>query len=122
MEGGLFVSLSSFLGLSRQYVEMHYQKTKESLYLHINKSKKVSKSTMNFSSNYYDFIQPPVSDPVVDEAPPTKKPTRLAIGVEGGFSGGVEKVEWEESFSLVVLPEFTVIPLPNTQLAQKVCM
>lgn len=26
------------------------------------------------------------------EEPPVKKPTRLAIGVEGGFSGGIEKV------------------------------
>ncbi len=26
------------------------------------------------------------------EEPPEKKPTRLALGVEGGFSGGVEKV------------------------------
>ena len=32
-----------------------------------------------------------VQDANLDE-PPTKKPTRLAIGMEGGFSGGVEKV------------------------------
>ena len=32
-----------------------------------------------------------MQDVTLDE-PPTKKPTRLAIGVEGGFSGGVEKV------------------------------
>ena len=32
-----------------------------------------------------------VQDATLDE-PPTKKPTRLAIGLEGGFSGGVEKV------------------------------
>ena len=54
---------------------------------------------------------------MVDEAPPSKKPTRLAIGMEGGFNGGVEKVEYEESYSLLVLPEFTIIPLP-----QKVCV
>ncbi len=40
-EGGLYVSLSSFLGLSRRCLEMHYQKTKESLYLLIKKTKKV---------------------------------------------------------------------------------
>lgn len=57
---------------------------------------------------------------MTDEAPPTKKPTRLAIGVEGGFDGGVEKIEYEETFSLVLLPEFTVIPLPEPQLPQKV--
>ena len=54
---------------------------------------------------------------MVDEAPPSKKPTRLAIRMEGGFDGGVEK---EESYSLLVLPEFTIIPLPDPQLPQKV--
>ncbi|XP_064384127.1 ubiquitin carboxyl-terminal hydrolase 5-like [Halichondria panicea] len=57
--------------------------------------------------------QAPAPAPVVDEAPPSKKPTRLAIGMEGGFNGGVEKVEYEESYSLLVLPEFTIIPLPQ---------
>ena len=40
-EGGLCVSLSSFLGVSPQFLELHYQKTKEALYLHIKKIKKV---------------------------------------------------------------------------------
>ena len=26
------------------------------------------------------------------EAPPAKKPTRLAIGIEGGFDGGITEV------------------------------
>ena len=65
-------------------------------------------------------FQPPAPAPVVDEVPPSKKPTRLAIGMEGGFDGGVEKVEYEESYSLLVLPEFTIIPLPDPQLPQKV--
>ncbi len=67
-------------------------------------------------------FQPPAPAPVVDEAPPSKKPTRLAIGMEDGFDGGVEKVEYEESYSLLVLPEFTIIPLPDPQLPQKVCV
>ncbi len=66
------------------------------------------------------MFQPPAPTPVIDEAPPTKKPTRMAIGVEGGFDGGVEKVEFEESYSLVVLPEFATIVLPEAQLPQKV--
>ena len=40
--------------------------------------------------------------------------------MEGGFDGGVEKVEYEESYSLLVLPEFTIIPLLDPQLPQKV--
>ena len=66
------------------------------------------------------FSQPPAPQPSAEEAPPTKKPTRLAIGVEGGFDGGVEKVEYEEVYSLVVMPEAVSIPLPNSLLPQKV--
>ncbi len=36
------MSLSSFLGLSRQFVELHHQKTKEPLYLHIKRIRKVA--------------------------------------------------------------------------------
>jgi hypothetical protein len=35
------VSLSSFLGVSEQFLDLHYQKTKEDLYLHIKKTVKV---------------------------------------------------------------------------------
>ena len=64
--------------------------------------------------------QPPVTPSHDEEAPPAKKPTRLAIGVEGGFDGGVEKVEYEEQLSVVVMPERATIALPNDQLPQKV--
>ena len=64
--------------------------------------------------------QPPVAPPPEEEGPPTKKPTRLAIGVEGGFDGGVEKAEFEEQLCVVVMPERTTISLPNDQLPQKV--
>ena len=40
-EGGLYVSLSSFLGVSGQFLDLHYQKTEEDLYLHIKKIRKV---------------------------------------------------------------------------------
>ena len=43
-EGGLYVSLSSFLGVSGQFLDLHYQKTKEDLYLHIKKIRKVRSS------------------------------------------------------------------------------
>ena len=55
-----------------------------------------------------------------EEAPPPKKPTRLAIGVEGGFDGGVEPVEYQEETALVILPEFVAIPLPNPALPPQV--
>ena len=61
-----------------------------------------------------------MTPPPDEEAPPTKKPTRLAIGVEGGFDGGAEKVEYEEELSVVVMPERATVSLPNEQLPQKV--
>ena len=42
---GLYVSLSSFLGFNREFVELHYQKTREPLYLHIKKTKKVARGS-----------------------------------------------------------------------------
>ena len=65
-------------------------------------------------------IQPPVAPPPDEEAPPAKKPTRLAIGVEGGFDGGAEKVEYEEHLAVVAMPERATVSLPNDQLPQKV--
>ena len=40
-KGGLYVSLSSFLGVSEKFLDLHYQKTKEAIYLRIKKTKKV---------------------------------------------------------------------------------
>lgn len=102
-EGGLYVSLSSFLGLGRAFVELHFGKTGEPLYLHCKRTQKP--------------LPPPVAS---EEAPPPKKPTRLAIGVEGGFDGGVEPVEYQEETALVILPEFVAIPLPNPALPPQV--
>ena len=34
-KGGLYVSLSSFLGLCKNHIQLHHTKTSESLYLHI---------------------------------------------------------------------------------------
>ena len=69
-------------------------------------------------------LQPPPPkshDEGEGEAPPAKKPTRLALGVEGGFDGGVEEEEeWEEKYELVVMPGMAAAPLPNDQLPQKV--
>ncbi|KAL5491044.1 hypothetical protein EMCRGX_G016259 [Ephydatia muelleri] len=100
---GLYVGLSSFVGLSRQYLTLHHRKTGERLYLLISRKEK-----------------PAPPPPETAEEPPAKKPVRLAIGVDGGFDGGVKKVEYEETYSLVILPEFATIPLPNAQLPQNI--
>ena len=40
------MNLSSFLGVSGQFLDLHYQKTKEDFYLHIKKIRKVKSSNI----------------------------------------------------------------------------
>lgn len=51
---------------------------------------------------------------------PEKKIARLAIGVEGGFNPDANKkrYEYEEHNSVVILPAFDTIPLPNPELPE----
>lgn len=50
---------------------------------------------------------------------PEKKITRLAIGVEGGFSADSgKKYEYTDHCSIVILPSHTTIPWPNSDLPE----
>ncbi|KAL3215825.1 hypothetical protein MRX96_033440 [Rhipicephalus microplus] len=100
-EGGLYVCLNTFLGFSKKYVERRYAKTGNAVYLHLKTTKKE----------------------VTDDRPAAKRaaPTKLAIGLEGGFDVDMgKKYEYEHHNSLVILPNFDSIPLPNTQLPEMV--
>ncbi|KAJ4442782.1 ubiquitin carboxyl-terminal hydrolase 5 [Periplaneta americana] len=102
-ETGLYVSLSNFLGFGRDFVERNYRKTGNAVYLHIRREKK--------------------EIPVEQQGDgPEKKITRLAIGVEGGFDpdSGKKKFEYEESYSIVILPNFVTVPWPDSQLPEVV--
>ncbi|KAJ7540223.1 hypothetical protein O6H91_10G005900 [Diphasiastrum complanatum] len=93
-EGGLFVDLNSFTAYGRDYVTWNYQKNGNPVYLNI---KEVPK---------------PESD-----NRPRKKPTLLAIGLEGGFDA--KQQDYEEIYSIVILPEFLSLPFPNVDLPEK---
>ncbi|KAG8053224.1 hypothetical protein GUJ93_ZPchr0001g29930 [Zizania palustris] len=96
-EGGLYVDMTSFLGFGREHVAWNYEKTGNPVYLHI--------------------VQRPKPEP--DEADrPLKKPTLLAIGVEGGFSD--QEPECDEGFEIIILPEFFSLPFPSVDLPEKV--
>lgn len=71
------------------------------------------------SNKIWSFQLPPEK-----EMEPEKKIARLAIGVEGGFNPDANKkrYEYEEFNSVVVLPNFDVIPLPNPDLPELVCI
>ncbi|XP_062505674.1 ubiquitin carboxyl-terminal hydrolase 5-like [Corticium candelabrum] len=107
-DDGLFVCLSTFLGFCREFVELHFQKTGYALFLNIKRRKK-------------EIEKREVEDKKTDDAPPNKKPTKMALGVEGGFDLDEEPpVEYEENYCLVVLPSFTTIPLPCPELPLKI--
>ncbi|KAG2595322.1 ubiquitin carboxyl-terminal hydrolase 14-like [Panicum virgatum] len=96
-EGGLYVDMSSFLGFGREHVEWNFEKTGNPVYLHIVQRRK----------------------PESDEADrPLKKPTLLAIGVEGGF--GDQEPEYDDTFEIVILPDFISLPFPSVDLPEKV--
>nr|XP_023023125.1 ubiquitin carboxyl-terminal hydrolase 5 isoform X1 [Leptinotarsa decemlineata] len=98
---GLYVSLTTFIGLGRNHVERYYRKTGHAVFLHLKREKyEVSSLTQGDG--------------------PEKKITRLAIGVEGGFDpdSAKKKFEYEDLYSVVILPNFTSIQWPNNELPE----
>ncbi|KAK6177619.1 hypothetical protein SNE40_015681 [Patella caerulea] len=98
-ENGLYICMNTFLGLGKKHMERHYRKTGNQVFLNIKRRR----------------IEVPK-----DDQPPEKKPTKLAIGVEGGFQVDDKSFKFEEETSIVVLPDWTVIPLPNRDLPDMV--
>ncbi|KAK1261154.1 Ubiquitin carboxyl-terminal hydrolase 14 [Acorus gramineus] len=94
-EGGLYVDMHTFLAFGKDYVEWNYAKTGNPVYLHIRQTRKA-----------------------VSEDRPLKKPTLLAIGLEGGFDK--QEPEYEETYSIVVLPDYVSLPFPSVELPEKV--
>lgn len=75
---GLFVSLKDFQGYGADFVQLNSDRTGSKLYLNIKWTK----------------IPKPAPSP--EEA---AAPTKLAIGVEGGFDSGEERFEYEKVVS-----------------------
>ncbi|KAL6205630.1 hypothetical protein ACLB2K_022887 [Fragaria x ananassa] len=94
-EGGLFVDMNTFLAFGKDYIGWHYEKTGNPVYLHIKQNKVL-----------------------VPEDRPLKKPTLMAIGIDGGFDNN--EPEYEESHSIVVLPDYVTLPFPSVELPEKV--
>ncbi|CAA6670655.1 unnamed protein product [Spirodela intermedia] len=94
-EGGLYVDMCSFLAFGKDYVQWNYEKSGNPVYLHIQQRRKA-----------------------VPEDRPLKKPTLLAIGVDGGFDN--QEAEYEETHNIVILPEHVSLPFPSVELPEKV--
>lgn len=99
-ETGLYVSLQTFLGFGRDHVEKYYNRTGDSVFLHIKKDRKEVCCQQQGDG-------------------PEKKITRLAIGVEGGFHADTgNKIEFIDHYNIVVLPSFTALPWPNVDFPE----
>ncbi|RDY09971.1 Ubiquitin carboxyl-terminal hydrolase 14 [Mucuna pruriens] len=94
-EGGLFVDMCTFLAFGKDFVGWNYEKTGNPGYLHIKQTKKL-----------------------VPEDRPSKKPTLLAIGVDGEFDNNEH--DHEETYSVVILLEYVSLPFPSIELPEKV--
>uniref|UniRef100_A0A2N9EYP6 Ubiquitin carboxyl-terminal hydrolase n=1 Tax=Fagus sylvatica TaxID=28930 RepID=A0A2N9EYP6_FAGSY len=94
-EGGLFIDMNTFLAFGKDCVAWNYEKTGNPVYLHIKQTKKV-----------------------VAEDRPLKKPTLLAIGIDGGFDNN--EAEYEETHNIVILPGYVTLPFPSVELPEKV--
>ncbi|KAK3551118.1 hypothetical protein QTP70_014016 [Hemibagrus guttatus] len=89
-EGGLYVCMNSFLGFGSCFVERHHARTGQRAYLHIKRTRKPHTPKEDDGSTG-------------SGDPPKKKPTRLAIGIEGGFD--VEQEQYEEEVKVVLFPD-----------------
>ncbi|XP_071869178.1 ubiquitin specific protease 5 [Bombus fervidus] len=98
---GLYVNLTTFLGLGHDYVQHYYQLTKNPVFLHIKRKRKEIPSKHQGDG-------------------PEKKITRLAIGTTDGFTPDQQKYTYHESYQIVILPNFIAIPYPTDNLPQKV--
>ncbi|KAI7733014.1 hypothetical protein M8C21_025005 [Ambrosia artemisiifolia] len=94
-EGGLFVDMNTFLAFGKDYVGWNFEKTGNPVYLHIKQTKKP-----------------------IPEDRPLKKPTLLAIGVDGGFDN--QEPEYDETYNIVILPDYATFPFPSVALPEKV--
>ncbi|XP_076234038.1 ubiquitin specific protease 5 isoform X2 [Calliopsis andreniformis] len=94
---GLYVSLTTFLGLGQDHIQHYYQLTKNPVFLHIKRRRKEIPSEQKGEG-------------------PEKKITRLAIGIADGFTPDQQKYTYHESYLIVILPNFTTIPYPTDNL------
>lgn len=99
---GLYICLNTFVGLGHDHLENYVNKTGNKVFLHLLKIKHAIPQEKA-------------------ELEPEKKVTRLAIGLEGGFSlENPVKYEIEEKNGLVIFPGPVEFPLPYPDLPLQV--
>ncbi|KAK2193829.1 hypothetical protein NP493_5g12009 [Ridgeia piscesae] len=99
-ETGLYICMNTFMGFGRDHVKSYYEKTGNAVYLHMCRIKRQL--------------------PKVEDDAGKPKPTKLAIGVEGGFNLDENKYEVEEVNTIIVMPSWKDIPLTDSELPVEV--
>ncbi|CAG5125346.1 unnamed protein product [Candidula unifasciata] len=96
---GLYICMNTFLGLGKRYLQQYFEKTGHGVFLNIRRLRKEIPK---------------------DETLAAEKPSKLAIGVEGGFQTDEKRFEFEERASIVVLPQWFEIPYPSDGIPDQV--
>ena len=90
---GIFVNLFSFYSYGYNFVKLYYEKTGYRLYLNIRSTREENMNTT--PSEFPDGMI---------------KPTKMGLGIEGGFISSKDKYTISKIYNLVLLPEFLYIP------------
>lgn len=91
---GLFVCLKTFIGVGKIHLPVHFAKTQSHLYLHVRTTRvHVPKKAEETSA----------------------APTKLAIGVDGGFDLNEQQFQFHNKYSLYIYPEDQLIELGDDE-------
>jgi len=99
-DNGLYICMKTFEAVGEDFLDYYYSRYGHAVYLH------------------HKRLRYKMNKPESSEA----KPKRLAIGLEGGFDPDASEKDYrvEDNYSIVILPERHVIPLPNPDLPELV--
>jgi len=118
---GIYVSLNNFFGFSKKYALKNYTKTKDPLYLHYRRVARPKKEDSSSTTTTTTTSDSDTHDDSHLKEPPKKRPTILGIGIEGGFEvDSIPRVEYDNIYSLVLLPDFITIPYPPSSNDAKI--
>ena len=97
---GIFVNLNSWVGVGSRFLALEHERSGNVLY---------------YREKHHRI---PLEENGMDAQ--DSAPTKMAIGGEDGFQVDKKNYTVEKEFALVVMPERTVVPLPNDELPELV--
>jgi len=101
---GLYTNLQTWQSFGRDYVELDAKRTNQRLYLHQKK---------------YKVLKPKKSAEELEQEQ-NAEPTKMAIGVDGGFTGFESDYKVVEENTLCVVPQMTRIDLSEADIPMNI--